>query len=170
MKGTAIVIMMTLGAAGVARAGAARPTKAEAKATAQAWLAALKAEDDDAPAKTAALTLAPFVSSAETDDGASCPLSTALDGAAAGKALDCLREHLYNEGDLKTWTKKVAKEDGVPHARKKELRALEKWATLVMLESECAGTFNQVALAVARDKDGALKVAAALSLNGTCGE
>jgi hypothetical protein len=172
MRTMAIVAGVLAALTTAARAG--KPSAAAAKKTAQAWMGAMGIDRDADASEPAALALtaSPFWSIATEDasDGEKCKETTATDAASIGAALACLREHVQSDGKLKSWSKKVAKENGVTYVFKKKLAALAKTATLVELEAECAGTFNQVVFAVVQGDDGTAKVAAVLSLSGLCGE
>ncbi len=158
-------------------AWAGPPSAADAQRTAQAWMDAMGIghdfdPSDPPPPAAVALTATPFWSNAAIDgpDPEKCKESTAKDAAAIGAALGCLRANVQADGKMKAWSKKVAKEDGLPRFYKKQLARLAKTARLVVLEAECAGTFNVVVFAVSQDAGGTPKVAAVLSANGECGE
>ena len=126
-------------------------------------------EGDDAPAAALALTATPLWSAAFADPETLCPEGKATDAAGVAKALGCLRQSVYKDGELKAWSKKLAK-DGLGASYKKQLKALEKTTTLVVLDMPCAGAFNTVILGVVKDKDGAAKISTVLSSHGDCGE
>jgi hypothetical protein len=168
----ALVVGVLVAAAPAARAGKPKPSAAEAKQAAQAWIDAMElGEDTDIIRNPAKLTASPFFSIARDDDSdAACPESTASDPAAIRKALDCLRQKVHKDGTLRAWTAKRAKANGLAHIYKKQLAALARTATLVVLDQDCEGTFNEVILATVKDDAAAVKVSAALSMHGACGE
>jgi hypothetical protein len=156
-----------------ATALAGKPSAADAKKAAQAWIDAALSEDDDAPAKAAGLSVTPFFSVDVQDgpDAPPCPAATATDAPSLAKGIACLHDHMSKDGTLKPLTAKHRKDYGSElKADLKKLEATAKSVTLVNLEAECSGTFNDVVFAVVKDKDGTFKVAGVMSLNGECGE
>jgi hypothetical protein len=151
-----------------------KPTTAEAQATVTAWIDAMELSQvpDPEPPSAAAMALSawPFHAAYYSDGETGCPATVTTDEASTSTALQCLGGNLIADGKMKPWSKKIAKQIGIPYIHKKDLRALAKSATLVMVETECAGVGNQVVFAVVKDKAGALKVSAALGLQTFCGE
>jgi hypothetical protein len=180
-RGVIGALLMAMVAIGRARAGAADPPAVAAAAAtrvAQAWLdaMALGEDADGSPVRAIplddalALTAAPLYVVAYDADQRVCSAAPASTPAALRKVLRCLRANMSRAGELRAWTPAAEKaiDDGGPLARHLgAMRALASTATLVHLHAGC-GLYNDVVLAVTRDRDGALKVAAVFSRNGAC--
>ena len=167
-----LVILAAIGATSVA--GPAKPTAAEAKQAAVAWRAELEEianEDKAAPT----LTATPFYGSYYSEEAESEAKVCALAGTDAKTTLDALRcvgEHIEsfdNADSFKTWSKKLARHSSLANFEKKRLAQLAKTATLVFNDS-CAGQGDETLIAVVKDADGTLKVAAAFVFSYFCGE
>jgi hypothetical protein len=168
-----LIALLTVAATvGPAAAGPKKPSTAEARKTAQAWLEAFSGDE------VAALTATPFYAGS-TDVGGdpACAPTTAEDAAAASAIMDCLREHsasVDGTPTLKPFGKKTWKEwDRWAYSKPyvKALRALAKNSTVLEHDSRCeSGSLTIVAIAVTRDAAGALKVNGYVHLHDYCGE
>lgn len=182
----AIAIVAALGGAAVA---GPKPTAKEAQQTVEAWLAALAdpayddATGEESPTPKPALlalTAVPFryETSSDTEDldsqdgsGVFCKYSTITDPGDLGPPLACLRGYAsLGEGDFKPWSKKIARHSSIAYSHKKDIRALEKTATLVTRDQPCAGQGQETLFAVTKDADGKMKVAAVYTFSYFCGE
>jgi hypothetical protein len=156
---TSIMVALLLG---VATAGTPKPTAAQAKKTAEAWLADISA--------AAPLTMLPLWSIAKDDssDG-ECGEAISKTAAELTKRLVCLAK-VVNGDELVPWTKKAAKKLPYPlKSSKSKIAKLEQTATLVHKHEECAGQGGDIIVAVALDKD-TPKVVAVLYQTFFCGE
>lgn len=173
----AIAIVAAMGGAAVA---GPKPTAKEARTTVEAWLAALEdSTGEDAPKPALiALTALPFRYETTSDaadladeSGVFCKNSTITDAANLGPPLDCLREYgSLGYGDFKPWSKKIARHSFIARSHKKDLRAIDKTATLVTRDQDCAGQGQETLFAVTKDPDGTMKVAAVFTFSYFCGE
>ncbi len=168
-----MIAAMVMAAPTVAWAGK-KPTAAEAKKAAQAWLAAATGGDDAprVPALVAATAL-PFLSAAYEVPDASCAWSTVAKPDGLADALTCLAGHIDEhtaKSKLEPWKAKDLR--GVAFAdHDKEAAAFAKDATLVALSPECySGADDLVVFAVTKDDKGAAKVSAVVIENDQCGE
>ena len=149
-----------------------KPSAAEAKKAAAAWLAAATG---DAPKIDAAvaLTALPFVSAAYNVPDAACAWSTVAKPEGLADAVTCvagqISEHTQ-KAKLKSWKAKDLK--GVAFAdHDKETAAVAKDATLVALSPACYSNEDDlVVFAVVKDDKGAAKVSAVVVENDQCGE
>jgi hypothetical protein len=172
MRIALVVGLVVAAAAAPARAGKARPSVSEAQKAAQAWLDAMTSGDPEVTAPRArALTATPFFSYAAVDgvDPPLCPASTASEATSIRKALACLRGAMTSDGSYAEWTAKRAKPGGMARAYQKQLAAMAKAGTIVELQEECHGVFNDVIFATVKD-GGTVKVEAVLSAHGACGD
>ena len=164
---TAIVLAPALAHAGK------KPTTAEAKKAAQAWMAAASADSPTADA-LAAVTALPFVSAAYEVPDASCAWSTIAKPDGLADAVSCVAGHISEhtaKSKLKPWKAKDLK--GVAFAdHDKETAAVAKDATLVALSpGDCYSNADDlVVFAVIKDDKGAAKVSAVVVENDLCGE
>jgi hypothetical protein len=172
-----VTVVATLAAVALPAAAGSKPTHAEAQATVTAWIEAMelsRGAEPEPPSKAAMdLTAWPFHAAFYAEGGESeqgCGPTVTTDEASTSTALACLSVHMLTDGKMKPWSKKIAKEAGIPYIHKKDLRAYGKAATLVMVETQCAGVGSQAVFGVVKDKDGALKVSLAMGMDIFCGE
>lgn len=167
MKRAIIAILVAVPS--LAHAGK-KPSAAEAKKTAKAWLAALELGDDAPDAKKLApMTALPFVEASYHDDDAGCHESTTAAADQLGDAFDCIHgigEDVAN-GKIKPFKKKDI--FGMMLDRSKTVLAI-KDATFVEILTECTGAQSYTIVAVVKDDAGAVKVAGIHSESVTCGE
>ena len=168
-----MIAALVMAVPAAAWAGKGKPSAAEAKQAAQAWLDAMKDDaDDKAPPAAIAASTTPFYGVAVEDgpDGPQCPESTAADAAALGTSLLCLHGNVQSDGKLRAWKSKDKSDLG--SSMRGYLKTLQKAKdeTLVVLDSPCAGTYNFVIFGAVRGADGAVKIAGVISLHGECGE
>ena len=167
----AMIALLTLAPA-VAHAGK-KPTTAEAKKAATAWMAAAGA-DSPKPEALVAVTALPFISAAYEVPDASCAWSTIDKPDGLADAISCVAGHISEhtaKSKLKSWKAKDLK--GVAFAdHDKETAAVAKDATLVALSpGDCYSNADDlVVFAVIKDDKGAVKVSAVVVENDLCGE
>jgi hypothetical protein len=170
MLARSLILLTAL--AGTAAAGPKKPSTAEARKTAQAWLEAFSGDE------VAALTATPFYAgSTEAGGEPACAPTTAADAAAASAIMDCLREKgasVDGTPALEPFSRKTWKEwDRWAYSKPyvKALRALAKTSTLLEHDSQCeSGSLTVVAIAVIRDAAGELVVNGYVHLHDYCGE
>jgi hypothetical protein len=164
----AIVVSVGLLAPTVAYAG--KPSEAQAKKAAAAWIAGLGLADRAPDAKAlGAVTITPFVSAADNDDQVPCPVTTTTSADKLGDVYECIGGVLdepIGKAKLKPYKKGDLGSQYDDHV--KPIAAI-KDARLVRAGTPCAGTEQTVVLAVVSDH-GAAKVAGVFALNETCGE
>jgi hypothetical protein len=174
MRNMRIVMMaaVVMALPGLAHAGK-KPSTAEAKKAATAWLAAASADSPTADALVA-VTALPFLSAAYEVPDASCAWSTVAKPAGLADAIACVSGHISEhtaKSKLKPWKAKDL--SGVAFAdHDKETAAVAKDATLVALSpGDCYSNADDlVVFAVIKDDKGAVKVSAVVVENDLCGE
>lgn len=168
----ALVLGVILAAAPAARAGGGKPTAAQAKKAAQAWMTAMTGDDPESTAARAkALTATPFFSVgllADSDEHR-CEESTATDAAALDKRLECLRGNLSPDGTYQPQSSKLRHDEPFIDGYEKQLDKLAKNGTVVVLYQPCEGVFNIVMFVTVKDA-GAVKVSAVIATHGACGD
>jgi hypothetical protein len=170
MRNMLVVGMIILAIPGAAQAGAKKPTAAQAKKAATAWLTALTVGDNAPDAKAlTGLTAAPFVFAADRNEDVACKVTTAASADKLDDATDCLKGVL-DQGIAKVKLKPYQKGD-MGSQREDRVKAIAgvKDATVVLGFTPCAGSNQSVVVAVVMD--GATpKVAGVFAVVEDCGE
>jgi hypothetical protein len=168
-----MIVAAALAVPAVAWAGK-KPSAAEAKQAAKAWLAAANPGGEAKTDALVAATALPFTSAAYEVPDASCPWGTVAKADDLADALGCLTGHISEhtaKAKLKAWKAKDLR--GVAFAdHDKQAAAIAKDATLVALSpTDCYSNADDlVVFAVIKDDQGAVKVSAVVVQNDLCGE
>jgi hypothetical protein len=164
-----VMIAILVAVPSVALAGK-KPSAAEAKKTAKAWLAALELGDDAPDAKKLVpMTAVPFIEASYHDEDPGCQASTTTSADTLADAFDCI--HGIGEDVANGKIKPFAKKDifGMMLDRAKGVLAI-KDARFVEILTPCTGAQSYTIVAVVKDDAGAAKVAGIHSESVTCGE
>ena len=154
-----------------ATALAGKPSSAQAKKAATAWLAAITAEGDEPDAKVLGpLTALPFASAADHLTDATCAVTTTATADKLGDALACLHGAI-DEHTAKAKIKPYKKGDlGSQYDDHVKAIASIKNATVVLASAACySGQEGNVVIAVVLD-GGTPKVAGVFAQSEECGE
>jgi hypothetical protein len=167
---TALVAAVLFALTSAAQAG--KPTQAQAKKAAKAWLAALKGGDAPKADALAAASTVPFTSGAFYLIDTTCPLTTTEAADKLGAVFDCLApavDEIMMKAKIAAFRK--GDENGPSETFRNAVPALRKKMTLVTIAHDCHSNASQeLVLGVVKDDKGAVKIAAALVETDLCGE